>query len=68
MPKSKYQNRDLSDSFNIRVQPADTDNLKQVCKRLGLPPSEVLRRAVREGLKAFHGVELPGASTDEATV
>jgi len=61
MSRSKYR-RDLGQSINVRLPTADMNNLKAICVRLDLEQSEIARRCIKEGLKKFLGVKLPGVS------
>jgi hypothetical protein len=68
MPK-KYTSRVLNESINVRLPAEDMKTLRAICVRLDLERSEVARRCVKEGLKTFRGVKLPGADhADEQTV
>ena len=35
--------------------------VRRIAQRLGLEKADVCRRALREGLKAFEGIKLPGS-------
>ena len=59
----KNAGRNLAASINVRLQPPDMLNLRSICARLDLEQSEVARRAIKEGLKSFRNVRLPGASS-----
>jgi hypothetical protein len=58
----KRHSRDLGESINVRLPTADMNNLKTICAKLDLERSEICRRAIREGLKLFSNVQLPGVS------
>jgi hypothetical protein len=49
----------------FRVTPDDLTDLDRVCAKLDLQRSEIARRALREGLKLFRDVSLPGVAQGE---
>jgi hypothetical protein len=59
MTKKQYHTRNLNKSISVRLPPVPMANLRNVCDRLGLPSSEVVRRCVVEGLKQFADAKLP---------
>lgn len=63
MPK-KNPHRDFAASINVRLPAVDLQNLKSISERLDLETSEVARRALREGLKAFEDARLPGGTQE----
>jgi hypothetical protein len=40
------------------------NELKEICTKLDLPQSEILRRAVRIGLRSFTDAQSPGTTTN----
>lgn len=46
--------------LNTRLYRSDLEKVLQISRRLRLEKSEVVRRAVREGLKSFDSATLPG--------
>jgi len=50
-----------SQSVTFRLQPVLLNDLERVCARLDLEKSEVCRRAVAVGLRAFDDCNLPGS-------
>jgi hypothetical protein len=65
MAKKRYQSRNLNESISVRLPPTPMSDLRNVSDRLGLPPSETIRRCVVEGLKQFTDAKLPGAPADD---
>lgn len=53
-------------ALNTRLYRADVEQILQISQRLRLEKSEIVRRAIREGLKTFDGVNLPGGEPREA--
>jgi hypothetical protein len=53
--------RQLTVAVNVRLAAGDMEALDGLCHRLDLERSEVMRRALRVGLKSFETVELPSA-------
>ena len=51
--------------LNTRLYVSDLQKVLQISQRLRLEKSEVVRRAVREGLKSFENVVLPGGEGSE---
>jgi hypothetical protein len=45
---------------NVKLDGAIDDKVTVISKRLGLHKSEILRRAIAEGLKTFSDAKLPG--------
>lgn len=56
----KRVTKNLSNSVNCRLNDEDTRQLDELCRRLDLERSEIIRRAVREGLRSFSDAKLPG--------
>jgi len=62
----KNHTRNLNESISVRLPPIPMNDLRNVCDRLGVPPSEIARRCVVEGLKQFADAKLPSAvATDD---
>jgi metal-responsive CopG/Arc/MetJ family transcriptional regulator len=53
--------KELCRQVNIRLPVVDLRALDDISERLDLQRSEIMRRAVREGIKAFRRAMLPGS-------
>ena len=51
----------LDRPLNVKIDQATLNDLESISRRLGLDKSEIARRALRVGLREFHGAELPGS-------
>lgn len=60
--KKPYERRELYGSVTVKLENALFDDLLRTCERLNLEKSEVARRCIRVGLRAFDDVKLPGSS------
>lgn len=51
--------------LNTRLYRSDLEKVLQISRRLRLEKAEVVRRAVREGLKSFDNANLPGGEVEQ---
>jgi hypothetical protein len=58
---AKTKPAELCAGLYLRIPPRDLEQLDETALRLGMKRSELARRAVREGLKTFRDVQLPGS-------
>jgi hypothetical protein len=58
MPLMKSREEKIA--CNTRLYRSDVEKVAEISVRLRLERSEVVRRAVREGLRFFDGAQLPG--------
>lgn len=59
------ENREEKIPLNTRLYRSDLEKIMRISRRLRLERAEVVRRAVRVGLKSFDTANLPGGEVEQ---